>query len=246
MTISFVAKGTEFTSITSATSFTLFIPAGIQAGDLLLAAVGVCSNTTTTFATPPTGWTLLGNTWAPQATAFTIATTFMYRIADGTEGASYAGTLSVAKQGKCAVVSAYRASTGRCRPIRTNIEGGTNSGGYLAANITNPNHVGNWAVAFVSANTAASSNVGASGTMGTQRWGPTTVGVNSGIGADSNNCTLGSADSNGPVTAASTISGAYTWSAAPDNTLYQTVIIHESPLPQPLIVQQQAFMTADW
>lgn len=245
MTISFVAAGTAFTAFASSTAFTLNAPAGIQAGDLLLAAVGVSSNTTTTLATPPSGWTLLGNTWAPQATAFTIATTFMYRVCDGTEGASWAGTLTAAKQSKCAAVSAYRASTGRCRPIRTNIEGGTNSGGYKAANIYNPNHTGNWAVAFISANTAASSNIGHSGTMATPRWG--TNGINpTSLGADSNNCALSSADSNGAVTAATTISGAYTFSAAPDNTLYQTVIIHESPLPQPLIVQQQAFMTADW
>ncbi|HUL99755.1 MAG TPA: hypothetical protein VLU24_10180, partial [Mycobacterium sp.] len=86
-----IAQRSVATSATGSTGTTLTInkPAGVVAGDVMLVAIAKQGNTTA--MTAPTGWTLIdGRSLAGSTSRFAAV---MYRVADGTEGSSFAFAL---------------------------------------------------------------------------------------------------------------------------------------------------------
>ena len=96
ITVEDVNDAIEFRSATSAftngaTSLTIPVPAGVQQGDVLVAAIGVRGNPT---ITPPAGWTLVVNT--PNGTTMREAV-FVHVVGATAEPSSYAWTFSVSQ-----------------------------------------------------------------------------------------------------------------------------------------------------
>lgn len=75
---------------TSSYPLTIATPAGLAAGDLLLASVAATPSSVT--LTPPPGWTLLRRVVQGSATSSSLST--YYRVADGSEPASTTWTLA--------------------------------------------------------------------------------------------------------------------------------------------------------
>lgn len=121
-TIAFRAAGTVFTSATSGTDFTLNKPAGTTTGDLLLAFITSSEDSTVNV---PSGWTLVNSSTVNDGARDT-ALFVLKRKADGTEPASWNGSVSITSGRRTAAVVAYsgagdiltetKASTGNDTP----------------------------------------------------------------------------------------------------------------------------------
>lgn len=105
-TIGFRAAGTVFTSATNGSDFTLNKPAGVVAGDFMLAFVTVNSATAT--CTAPAGWTLVDTVRANAGGTPNTSMFVLKRSAGGSEPSSWAdGLVSTASTRRTAIVSAY-------------------------------------------------------------------------------------------------------------------------------------------
>jgi hypothetical protein len=107
MAITFVAAGTAFSRIGSGTTFTWNKPAGVAAGDMLVASVQFEANSSQRTVTLPSGWTLVKNVFN-QADGRNLQLTVAYRIAASGDGSSWGGTISANVLLTAASVSAYR------------------------------------------------------------------------------------------------------------------------------------------
>ena len=107
--IEFRAAASAFTN--GATSLTIPVPAGVQQGDVLVAAIGVRGNPT---ITPPAGWTLLVNT--PNGTTMREAA-FVHVVGATAEPSSYSWTFSASQPaaGGMAAYSGVNTDGGRVR-----------------------------------------------------------------------------------------------------------------------------------
>lgn len=98
-----VAATTSNFDTTSDTSYNVTLPAGVSAGDLLIAFCWVNSPSTTT---PPTGWTLIATGGDPnsQHTVF-----LAYKVASGSETSpvAFGGTNSRASWGMCYRITGF-------------------------------------------------------------------------------------------------------------------------------------------
>ncbi|USC17043.1 hypothetical protein [Rhodococcus sp. 11-3] len=87
--IQYVGKASAWTDSGNPADFVINKPAGIQAGDLMVATLGAATEEPT--VNPPAGWTLVENSQSNSAD-FTFAV--MYRYATGSEPNSWTGSLT--------------------------------------------------------------------------------------------------------------------------------------------------------
>ena len=82
-------RGTATSATTTSTTLTINKPAGVVAGDVMIVNITQTGNTGTNASL--TGWTLIAG--AQQSSGAPRRSTILYRVADGTEGTSFAFTL---------------------------------------------------------------------------------------------------------------------------------------------------------
>lgn len=90
-------------AVSSNTTLTIPVPAGTVAGDFMIASVGFRPNTLT--ATAPAGWTLLRRTNNAAGSANSLAV--YYRVAGGSEPASYNWTFSAGAAGAAGGIQSF-------------------------------------------------------------------------------------------------------------------------------------------
>lgn len=104
--ISYVGKGTAWTTTSNTTSFTINRPSGVVSGDLMLASVLVSDSVTPT-VTAPAGWTIVRQFISSDS--FASATmAVLKRTAGGSEPTSWSGTLSATVKPVVVESVAYR------------------------------------------------------------------------------------------------------------------------------------------
>lgn len=150
------AAGTEFTSPTSGTNYTLWAPAGLATGDLMIAYV-TSSNENAT-CTPPAGWTLVDTAAQLDGDSDDVAMYIMKRTAGASEPSSWTdGSLSNAALRRSAVVVAYTgAADASVQFIGEATASSANTGAYLTTPTVNNTDPNAWrASAFVVSDTAS-------------------------------------------------------------------------------------------
>jgi len=120
--ITFVGAGALFDTSSAITTITIALPAGVEAGDTMIAQVVVHDGTASDVPAAPAGWTLIRH---DAVNATDIATSWLYyRVAGASEPASYSWTLPTANFA-VGVMGDWRG--GSVAPIE-NSSGATNSG----------------------------------------------------------------------------------------------------------------------
>jgi hypothetical protein len=107
MAISYVGVGSDFTSNSSGTGYTINRPASVTTGDLMIAVLALDTYSTTASSvtiTNPTGWTTVSTVTPLSYCRFRI----MYKFHDGSEPSSWTGSLSAACPHRVSVSVAYR------------------------------------------------------------------------------------------------------------------------------------------
>lgn len=111
MAISYVGAGTDYSSNSSGTGYTINRPASVTTGDLMIAVVALDTYSTTASSVTinnPSGWTTVSTVTPLSYCRFRI----MYKVHDGSEPTSWAGTLSTACPHRTVVSVAYRGTSG--------------------------------------------------------------------------------------------------------------------------------------
>lgn len=104
--ISYVGKGTAWTTTSNATSYTINRPSGVISGDLMIATVAI-SDTVIATLTAPSGWTVVQQITESDGTA-SLRFAVLKRTAGSSEPASWTGTLSATVKPIVVQCSAYR------------------------------------------------------------------------------------------------------------------------------------------
>lgn len=127
MAISFVAKAST-SSTTNNSTFVLPAPAGIAAGDLLVALVAVYpggGGAELTF-TAPSGWTKVGDQFSTSRPPFPTQIGIFTKVATGSEPATWSGSYNRSLAGpEVLIVSAYRGANGVLTTSTSQTGGGT-------------------------------------------------------------------------------------------------------------------------
>lgn len=105
-TISYVGKGTVWSTTSNTNSFTINRPSGVQSGDLMIASVSISDPVVPT-VTPPGGWTVVKNVTQSDSYA-PIRFVVLKRTAGGSEPSSWSGNLSATVKPVMTQVTAYR------------------------------------------------------------------------------------------------------------------------------------------
>lgn len=104
--ISYVGKGTAWSTTSNATSYVINRPSGVVSGDLMVATVAI-SDTVIATLTAPSGWTVVRQITEVDGTA-SLRFAVLKRTAGGSEPSSWSGTLSATVKPVITQVSAYR------------------------------------------------------------------------------------------------------------------------------------------
>ena len=104
--ISYVGKGTVWSTTSGTTSYTINRPSGVVSGDLMIASVSISDPVVPT-VTAPAGWTVVQN--VTQTDSFApIRFAVLKRTAGSSEPSSWSGTLSTTVKPVMTQVTAYR------------------------------------------------------------------------------------------------------------------------------------------
>jgi hypothetical protein len=104
--ISYVGKGTVWSTISNTTTYTINKPSGVTTGDLMIATVGISDPVVPT-VTAPTGWTVVQNVTQSDSYA-PIRFAVLKRTATSSEPTSWSGTLSANVKPVMTQATAYR------------------------------------------------------------------------------------------------------------------------------------------
>jgi len=104
--ISYVGRGTAWSSTSGTTSYTINKPSGVVSGDLMIAALNISDSVIAT-VTAPSGWTIVQQFTSTDSFAAS-RTAVLKRTAGASEPTSWAGTLSATVKPLITVVTAYR------------------------------------------------------------------------------------------------------------------------------------------
>lgn len=107
--ITFVAAATPWGRTSSATTYTINKPAGVQSGDLMIAQVTSYGPSGT--VTPPAGWTWVDHVTQTDSTA-SCSITILKRTATGSESNSWSGTMANSRRTVHTQAVAYRNTLG--------------------------------------------------------------------------------------------------------------------------------------
>ena len=147
-------RGTATSATTTSTTLTISKPTGVIAGDVMIVNITQTGNTGTNASL--TGWTLIAG--EQQSTGAPRRSTFLYRVADGTEGTSFAFTLGT---GTTSAVGSVIAFSGVDVSVVFDVSPGAMSTG---AGTTIPTTITATGITTVSANAAIVFLAGAGGT----------------------------------------------------------------------------------
>ena len=214
--IAFRAKSTATQYFSFGTTITVSVPAGVQDGDLLYAAVAMQSAT----AIPtPAGWTLIRST-KDGANLIRLAT--FYRIASGDAGASYTWTVDAVTP-ETAGIAAYT-GVDPLTPLDVQGGGSGGSGNCVAPSITTT--ASNDLLIGSFANTASLTSFTPPGTM-TERWDINTFGGASHELADEIFATPGATGTRTATPSSASPWVAHTAAFRPLQTQY-TIVVNDS------------------
>lgn len=142
--ISYVGKGSTWTSTSKNSSYTINKPTGVTSGDLMLAAVSFSGNVTA--VTAPSGWTLVRRTHVTNpggggdAHSGDVTVAILKRTAGSSEPNSWTGTQTGWGQPKISQAVAYRnCEVASGQFIAENVKTSTNTASVATASVTNTN-----------------------------------------------------------------------------------------------------------
>lgn len=165
MAITFVAAATPYTRTSSSTAFTLNAPAGIAAGDIMLATVAWNPGGSTRSITAPTGWVTLRTQYG-SGDGNSVQIALLFRQATASEPADWTGSVSASTSSMVTGVSAYRGAQGSLGSNAGSAGLGTS---FSTGSVTNTGDTNSWRI-VAGAYTSGSASYNITSNETTRRW----------------------------------------------------------------------------
>lgn len=147
--ISYVGKGTVWSTTSNTTAFTINRPSGVQNGDLMVATVSVSDPIVPT-VTAPAGWTVVKNITESDSFA-ALKFVVLKRTAGSSEPASWAGTFSSACKPVMTQVVAYRGADTAANQFVAENTSQSGSGNSITTATVNNTDSRSWRMEFFAA-----------------------------------------------------------------------------------------------
>lgn len=140
--ISYVGKGTVWSTSSNTTGYTINRPSGVQSGDLMIASVSVSDPVVPT-VTAPAGWTVVRNITQSDSYA-PLRFAVLKRTAGGSEPSSWSGTLSATVKPVMTQVTAYRGADDAANQFLTENTSQSGSGNSVTTATVNNTDSRSW------------------------------------------------------------------------------------------------------
>lgn len=147
--ISYVGKGTTWSTTSNTTSYTINKPSGVVSGDLMVATVSVSDPVVPT-VTAPSGWTIVRNITESDSFA-ALKFVVLKRTAGGSEPASWSGTLGSTVKPVMTQVVAYRGCDDAANQFIAENTSQSGSGNSITTATVNNTDSRSWRVCFFAA-----------------------------------------------------------------------------------------------
>lgn len=147
--ISYVGKGTTWSTTSNTTSYVINKPSGVVSGDLMIATVAISDPVVPT-VTAPSGWTVVQN--VTQSDSFAaLRFAVLKRTAGGSEPSSWSGTLSATVKPVMTQVVAYRGCDDAANQFIAENDSLSSSGNSITTATVNNTDSRSWRVSVFAA-----------------------------------------------------------------------------------------------